>query len=187
MFSRVVRVATLFLPWLAGCRVPAISAEPSAREYAVWHDVLAFETESTHPQTVVVSPETLQLDEGQLQFQRCLPPHMRAVFDTAPTATLSVNVPEDWLRMPGGQSAVLGRTGSISTDGTTMFLRLSRVASSRFRQDGYLWVEHRICTTQAGNTHCDEREGKLLRVVRDGDRWAAEETDCGAIALGEGS
>ncbi len=177
----------LLLPWLTGCRVPAIPAEPSAKEYAVWHDVLAFVTESTHPQAVVISPETLPLDEGQLQFQRCLPPHMRAIFDGAPTATLSVNIPEDWLRMPDGRSAVLARDRSIPTTGATMFLRLSRVASSRFQRDGYLWVEHRTCTSNVASTRCDEREGKLLHVVRDGDRWAAEETDCGAIALGEGN
>ena len=187
MTSRAVRLATLTLPSLAGCRVPAIPVQPTAKEYAVWHDVLAFEANSIHPQNVVVSPKTLPLDEAQLQFQRCLPAHMRSIFDDAPTATLSVNVPENWLQMPDGRSAVLSSDAPSAAAGTTLFLRLSRVASSRFRRDGYLWVEHRTCSTNGGSTHCSEREGKLLRVVRESDHWAVEETDCGTIAFGEGS
>ncbi len=149
----------------------------------MWHDVLRFETESTHPQTVVVWSGTLALGEAQLRFQQCLPPHMRHIFDDAPSATLSSNVPEDWLRMADNRLAVLATDTSVNEAGTTMFLRLSRVAFSRFGRDGYVWVEHRTCRSADATTRCDEREGKLLHVTRDGDRWSAEETDCGALAL----
>lgn len=185
MPSRSVRVALLLLPFLAGCRAPSIPAEPSAREYTVWHQVLAFEMESTHAQAVVVAPETLPLDDRELQFQRCLPRHMRDVFDDAQAATLSLNVPEDWLRLPDAQSATMGRAMPTPAVGTAIFLRLSRVGFSRFGRDGYVWAEHRSCTTTGASTRCDEREGKLLHVVRDGDGWTVEETDCGALALGE--
>lgn len=165
---------SLVLPFLSGCRAPTIPAEPSALEYAVWHDVLAFGADATHPQTVVIWPETLPLDERQLQFQRCLPRHMRDVFDEAPAAMLSVNVPENWLSLPDGRAATLGRDGSSDGAVATVFLRLSRVAFSRFHRDGYVWVERRSCTATGASPHCDEREGKLLRVVRDGDRWTPE-------------
>lgn len=176
----------LVLPLLIGCRAPTIPTEPSALEYAVWHDVLAFGAESARPQKIVIWPETLPLDDRQLQFQRCLPRHMRDVFDEAAAATLSVNVPETWLGLPDGRTATLGREGSADGAGATVFLRLSRVAFSRFHRDGYVWVERRSCTATGAGPHCDEREGKLLHVVHDGDRWGVEETDCGAIALGEG-
>ena len=185
---RTLLVPASFLLLVAtGCRAPAIPADPTVLEYAVWRDVLAFEAEPAHPQAVVISPETIQLDERELQFQRCLPQHMRDVFDDAPAATLSMNVPEDWLRLSSGQQATLSRDESSTGTGVTLFLRLSRVAFSRFRRDGYVWAERRSCTTSGGAMSCDEREGKLLHVVQDGGRWTAEETNCGATAIGEGS
>lgn len=173
----------LLLVTLLGCRAPAIPAEPTAREYAVWHDVLRFEAEPARPQRLLVAPETLPLDEAQLQFQRCLPPHMRNIFDGAPAAALSRNVPEDWLRLPNGSVATLTDSAPATLAGTTVQLRLSRVAFSRFHRDGYVWIEHQSCTVTGGSTHCDEREGKLLRVTPEAGRWTPEETNCGAIAL----
>ena len=168
---------------LAGCRAPSIPAEPSAREYAVWHDVLAFEASITRPQTLIISPDTLPLDEAQLQFQRCLPRHMRDIFDEASTASVSANVSEDWLHLPDGQLALLGGRSAARPSGKTTFLRFSRVAFSFFRRDGFVWVERQSCTAAAGGPLCEEREGKLLHIVRDSDRWSIEETDCDAAAL----
>ena len=182
--SAVVCVS-LVLPLLPGCRAPSIPAEPSALEYAAWHDVLAFEADAAPLQAVVIWPETLPLDERQLQFQRCLPRHMRDIFDDASEATLSVNVPEDWLRLPSGQTATLGRGGVLGGGGTVEFVRLSRVAFSRFHRDGYVWAERRSCMATGGHPQCGERQGQLLHVIHKGDRWTAEQTDCGATALGD--
>ena len=186
MRSTALRAAMLLLPWLAGCRAPAIPGEPSAPEYAAWHDVLLFQGQSTHPEAaVVIWPETLPLDERQLQFQRCLPRHMRNVFDSAPAATLSADVPEDWLRLATGQNAALGRGATAESIGETELLRFSRVAFSRFHRDGYVWLQDQRCVTTRQGTHCGERTGRLLRLRREDDRWAVEETDCSAISFGD--
>lgn len=177
--------ASLLLVSAIGCRAPAIPAEPTAREYAVWHDLLRSEAERTHAPEILVSPETRSLDEAQLQFQRCLPPHMWNIFDDAPAATLSRNVPEDWLRLPNGSLATLAEGAPAAAAGATVQLRLSRVAFSRFHREGYVWVERRSCAATGTGTHCDGREGGLIRVTAKGDHWSVEETECRTLAFGE--
>lgn len=185
MRSLLLQASLLLLVVVPGCRAPAIPAQATAREYAVWHDVLRTESAATPLQQLRVTPETLPLDEAQLQYQRCLPQHMRTIFDNAPAVTLSRNVPEDWLRLPDGSLADLADHFAAPAGGITLQLRLSRVAFSRFHRDGYVWVEHRVCTVGSDSTHCSDREGKLLRITPKGDDWAVEQTNCGAMALGE--
>ena len=177
--------ASLLLLAALGCRAPAIPENPTAREYSVWHEVLLAAADSTTAQTVLVAPETVSLDEGRLQFRRCLPAHMRMLFDNAPIATLSRNVPEDWLRLRNGTLANLSDTPPAAPAGRAVELHLSRVAFSRFHRDGYVWVERQSCTATGSPRRCTDREGTLLRVAPAGDRWKLDETECRTIAPGE--
>lgn len=180
--------ASLLLMAVPGCRAPAIPTAPALREYAVWHDVLRREAETTNPHRMVVAPQTLRPDEQQLQFQRCLPRHMRNLFDGAPSALLSRNVPEDWLTLSDRTVATLSDSLPPASIGNTVQVRLSRVAFSRFHRDGYVWVEHKSCdATEGGRTRCLGSEGRLLRATPDGDRWKLEETECRASVFGADS
>lgn len=176
----------LLLLALCGCRAPAIPDDPTATEYAVWHDVLRYEAGSHASDALIVSPSTLPLDEGQLQFQRCLPAQMRDIFDAAPSATLSVNVPEDWLRLPAGSVATLSDGRPQTPTASSMHLRLSRVAFSRFHREAYVWVEEQRCSADGGAQRCEGHQGEMLRLVPAGEGWTAERTDCQAVAFNEG-
>ncbi len=168
---------------LVGCRPPAIPTEPTSAEYAVWGSVLAFETEAVAAHTVMVGAETLPLNEARLQFSRCLPRHMRAVFDAAPKTNLSKNVTEDWLRTSDGRPVLLRSHDAPIPDGAADLFEISRVAFSRFRREAFVWVDHLPCTRTETEVRCGDREGALLRAVWEGDRWRIEATDCQTLAF----
>ena len=134
---------------------------------------------------VVVASASLPLEENRLQFERCLPMHMRTLFRHAPSATLSRNVAENWLRSADGQEVTLEDSTSPLPNGASTLFHLSRVAFSRFRREGFVWVEQVSCTSTGGTLRCGDREGNLLRAVQDGDRWQIEPTDCHTLAFSD--
>ncbi len=136
MYPSHVRRLLVFLTLAlaVGCRAPAIPAQPSPHEYAIYSAWMEQATADIPPQrTLAVDSETLTLNQAELQFKQCLPPRMTAVFDSAPVSTLLASTSgNDWLTLGNGRSASLHpHADPLSFDRPTEFFRLSRVAFTR--------------------------------------------------------
>lgn len=180
---RLLVLATVTL--CTGCRAPAIPAQPTSSEYAVYNAWIDQDHSSLpHEFDIAVGATTLVLNQSELQFQQCLPRRMAHIFDAAPSATLTSSSNPDWLLLADGRRAVLQPNGSrLSFDRPTKLVRVSRVAFTRFRTDAYLWVEHRICQPSAAGSTCTAPSGALIHGQKSDGTWTFEETTCQILAF----
>ncbi len=169
--------AALVLP-LLGCRPPAIPAQPSPGEYAIYNAWLE-QTSSTLPPslTLAVDDATLAPRQNELQFQQCLPPRMEDIFDKVPPTTLTSTSGNEWLKLGDGRSTHLRPANSpLHFDHPTDWVRLSRVAFTLSGYDAYLWVEHSTCGTH--DKGCSEGSGTLIHGKKSSGSWTFEDTTC---------
>jgi len=176
----------LTLAFAVGCRAPAIPAQPSSHEYAIYSAWMEQATADIPPQrTLAVDSETLTLNQAELQFKQCLPPRMTAVFDSAPVSTLLASTSgNDWLTLGNGRSASLHLHGDpLSFDRPTELFRVSRVAFTRSGYNAYLWVEHRSCNIDPAGHTCHGASGALVHGIKSNGSWTFENTTCHTITF----
>ena len=133
---------------------------------------------------VVVSPETAELNEFQLQYERCLPQRMQEMFEGISPSHLSRAVGTDWLNVPGASLRLAALQGTPIISHKTEYVRLSRVAFTRFGADAYVWLERQTCNPPGGvKASCDAGSGALVHGVSSGGQWAFEDTLCTTVFL----
>ena len=179
----VRRLGILFsLLLLAGCRPSPIPPDLQTREYEVYHALLEdrFAGQSLERE-VVVSPETVQLNEFRLQYKRCMPQRMQEMFEGLGPGRLSRAVGTDWLNIPGASlQLAMPETPIISHK--TEYVRLSRVAFTRFGTDAYVWLERQTCGPPGGlRASCDAGSGTLVHGVSSGGQWSFDDTLCNTV------
>lgn len=136
----------------------------------------------TLQQAVAVSPETVQLNEFRLQYKRCLPQRMQEMFEGSAPARLSRAVGTDWLNLPGANLQLAATPGTPIISYRTEYVRLSRVAFTRFGTDAYVWLERQTCDPPGGlKASCHAGSGTLVHGVNSGGQWAFEDTLCTTV------